>query len=208
MDPSMMIVVNSENSGPNGDENLWVKFFDKPVQNNFKSEKEGRPIFDTVTFVSIITPGQTGQKIERKVSDADKDRFPKQWMNYQRGQSEKIEGTPIDQWPVLNTAQVEEMKALKFYTVEQVSAASDAQVNSLGPNGFPLRDKAKAFLAQARDTAAAQKFAVENEALKSELADAKDEMARLAARLEALENRDEVNPVEAPKRRGRPPKVQ
>ena len=57
------------------------------------------------------------------------------------------------------------MKHFKFYTVEQIANASDAQLNTIGMaagmSPFALRDKAKAFLSSAKDTALVQQQADE-----------------------------------------------
>ena len=41
---------------------------------------------------------------------------------------------------------IEELRILKFQTVEQIAAASDAQLQRIGMGGPGLREKAKAFL--------------------------------------------------------------
>ena len=40
-----------------GDSKLFVVFYMKAVKNGFKSEQEGRPIFDDVPHIRIYTPG-------------------------------------------------------------------------------------------------------------------------------------------------------
>ncbi len=160
MQDSDMIIVNGTQT-TNGDENLFVKFYLKDVKNNFLSEKEGHPVYDKKVFVSILSPGSLLSQADRPVKDVDKERFPKQWMNYQNNQHAVITGMPLDQWPALDRNQIEELNAQKFYSVEQIAAASDAQLGNL-PNGFNLRTRAKAFIEYAKDTAAAQKLAADN----------------------------------------------
>ena len=95
-----------------------------------------------------------------------KDRFPVQWARYQNEKTDgDIEGTLLSEWPVLNSAVEAELKHFKFYTVEQVAQASDAQLNTLGMaagmSPLALRDKAKAYLGSAKDTALVQQQADE-----------------------------------------------
>lgn len=195
----------SSQGGDDADKNLWVKFFMNPVQNNFKSEKEGRPIYDEKLFISIIIPG-TPNKTERPARDEDKARFPKQWANFQAGQNEKVDGMPLEEWPQMTRALVDELRYKGFRSVEQIANASDAQMQGVGMGGgLGLRDKAKAFLALAKDTAAGQKFAAENEALKSQIADLQTQISQLNQQF--LKSQKPVT-AEAPKRRGRPPKAQ
>ena len=177
----------------NPDSVLFVKFFDKPEQNNFKTAAEGRPIMEMVTMIHIETPGNQLSIIERRAHDGDKARFPLQWAHYENTKGkdgEQIQGTLLSDWPILNAAQVEELKFFKFRTVEQVANASDQQINSVGmiagmsPHGF--REKAKLFLAAAKDTAFVSKqddlIKQQAEAMKKQA----DEMAEMKAQLAAL----------------------
>ncbi len=44
---------------------LVVMFYDRPVQDNFKSSKEGRAIFSDVVYIKINTPGMR-ERSERR----------------------------------------------------------------------------------------------------------------------------------------------
>jgi len=96
----------------------------------------------------------------------------------------------LEQWPLLTPSAIEELKGLKFYSIDQIAAASDQQLQVLemgfldmGP--FTLRTRAKAYLDSARNSALPQAQAAEMEALRKEMAekDAKhvQEMADLKA---------------------------
>lgn len=163
-----------------GDAALWVEFFKRPVHMTFKSEKEGRPIYEDRDFIRITTPGDRTSIIEREARNEDKERFRHKYEKYLSGQDVSTEGTPLEHWPQLTRSQVEELKHLKCFTVEQLAATSDAQCSRLGPGFLGLRTKASAFLEAAKDTAVAQKYAAENEALRQEMADLKAQFAQLA----------------------------
>jgi hypothetical protein len=178
---------------------LAVRFYQKEMQNEFQSEQSGRPVFYMADFVHIEIPGNQTSIIETFVNDSHKKRFPIQWAQYQNEKSSgsDFQGTPLRAWPILTSAQSEELKHFKFYTVEQVAAASDAQIGAIGmvagmaPSSF--RDKAKAFLSYATDTAAAQASVSEIAKRDQQIADLKAEIERIAKLAEAP-------------RRGRPPK--
>jgi hypothetical protein len=179
MDP--MQIVN-ETSANNGDENLFVQFFKAPVKMEYKSEQEGRPIYEERLMVRIQSPGNNNNIVEREAWDGDKLRFPKQWLQFQvKGEQAGVEGTPIEQWPALNRAQVEELRAVRFYTVESIANASDAQLQGMGMGGQGLRIKAQAYLKAAQDTALVQKQAADLERRDSEIAELKSQVERLAA---------------------------
>lgn len=171
---------------------LAVTFYMKAMQNNFETLKKGRPIFDDRLFVKIFTPGNDLNIIDTFATEQDKKRFPKQWAHFQNsnsGDSREL-GTPVAQWPLLTPAQGEELKGAKFFTVEQIAGASDQQLQSVGMiagmNPMTLRDKAKAYLAAASDTALPQFQAEELAKRDQEIADLKADQKRMADQLAAL----------------------
>ncbi len=188
-----------------GDAALWVKFFPKSVQNNFRSAKEGRPCFDEKVFVSIIAPGDQNNKVERPVTESDKQRFPKQWANFQNGQNEKVEGTPIEEWPAITRAQADELKYLGIRSIEQLVAASDSQMQKL-MGGASLKMKATAFLKTAKDSAEGQRLVEANQALQSQIDALKAQIAALGSN-PVKTDVNSSQPTAIPKRRGRPPKA-
>ena len=150
----------------NPDSRLNVKFYQRAVSNEFKSALEGRPIMEMRDFIIIEVPGNNLSVIDTFAAPEHKDRFPVQWARYQNEKTDgDIEGTLLSEWPVLNSAVAAELKHFKFYTVEQVAQASDAQLNTLGMaagmSPLALRDKAKAYLGSAKDTALVQQQADE-----------------------------------------------
>ena len=169
----------------NPDAALVVKFHKKPIQQPFLSNKEGRPIFQDVDYITIFTPGNDKNIIDTPVRQEHKNRFPQQWAMYQSSQTggDGMIGTPVSAWPMLTASQAEEFKAVKFFTVEQIANASDFQLQSLGmiggANPHVIRDRAKAYLAAAAGTAAPQAQA-------AELAEAKAQMAAMQEQINAL----------------------
>lgn len=170
----------------NPDSRLNVKFYQKAVQNNFKTANEGRPIMEMRDFVLIEVPGNNTLVIDTYAHEEHKKRFPIQWARYQNEKTDgDIEGTLLHDWPVLNSAVAAELKHFKFYTVEQIAQASDAQLNTLGMaagmSPFALRDKAKAFLSSAKDTAFVQQQAEELSKRDEIIARMEAQIAELAA---------------------------
>jgi hypothetical protein len=168
-------------------EGLIAEFFPQAIQNNHRSGLAGRPIFETYPFVRILIPGDKHSIVERKATDADKARFARQWRAFQDGEAPVETGTPIEQWPQLTVSQVAEFRAMHIRTVEHLAGLSDGNIAKLGPGGRGLVEKAKAFIAQAKDTAEAQRLAAENESLRNDIAALQEQVAQLAARLEAQE---------------------
>ena len=182
------------------DSRLNVKFYQKAIQNNFKTALEGRPIMEMADFILIEIPGNSNLTIDTFVSDTDKQRFPVQWARYQNEKTDgDIEGTLLHDWPVLNTAVAAELKHFKFYTVEQIASASDAQLNTLGMaagmSPLALRDKAKAFLGSAKDTAYAQQLAEKSSKQDEMIARMEAQIAELVAQT----NKPKAEPRAKPK---------
>ena len=102
-------------------------------------------------------------------------------------EDELVEGTPIEEWPILNRAQVDELRYMNIRTVEQLANVSDT--NAQGMMGINmLRQKAQTYLENAKDAALTERL---------------DEQAQMIAELQAkLAEQAE----EKPKRRGRPRK--
>lgn len=186
-----------------GDDKLRVKFYTEQVLMGLKTEQEGRPIFEPFPFISILVPGDIGNEVCRKATDADKERFLPLWRAFEANQDQSIVGTPLDAWTFLNDNQKHLLRYLEFTNVEQIAGASDNQLAKIGMGGFEMRTKAQAFLAAQKDVEAAQKFAVIAEESQKELAAMRD-------RLAALENGAPLiaEPAQDTPRRGRPPKVE
>jgi hypothetical protein len=168
----------------NPDSRLNVKFYQRAINNEFKSNLEGRPIMEMADFIVIEVPGDNLTVIDTFAVDEHKKRFPVQWARYQNEKTDgDIEGTLLHDWPILNAAVAAELKHFRFYTVEQIAAASDAQLNTLGMaagmSPLSLRDKAKAFLSSAKGSALVQQQADELRKRDEELSAMKAQLAEL-----------------------------
>lgn len=173
---------------------LAVRFYSKEMQNEFLTAKEGRPISYMADFVRIEIPGNQTSIIDTFVNNSHKAQFPQQWALYLNEKADgnnnpdNVQGTLLRDWPLLNAAQATELKHFKFYTVEQVANASDQQVMAIGMTAgmspLALRDKAKAFLENAKDSSFAQKQAEELKLRDQQIEDLKAQMERMAKMIE------------------------
>lgn len=181
-----MQIINEQNAS-NGDETLFVQFFKTPVLKEFESEQQGRPIYEDRVMVRIQSPGDMLNIVEREMNESHKRRFPRQWAHFEASTSDSavLDGTPVEQWALLNRSQVEELRAMKFRTVEQIANASDTQLQSIGMGGFGLRIKAQAFLEQAKDSALVERQAAELARRDEEINRLKQQMAQIAAQVSA-----------------------
>lgn len=208
-----------ESDIPNASSRLVVFFHKKMRQNDEKTLQEGRPIFDEVVYIKKMVPGDSLNIIDRPMYESDKNEFPMQWAHYmnKQGDDQMISGTPLIEWPIITTAQAEELRALKFYTVEQVANASDAQIVKIGMlagmSPYSFRDKAKSFLDKAKGIAEDSKRDEELNQLKQELAKKAEENAKIKAETEAKlatmqEQMSAILAAVGTKKTGRKPKAQ
>lgn len=175
-----------------------VRFYQKEELNNYETEQQGRPIYRMVDFVRIEIPGNQFSIIDTYANLDHKDKYPTQWARYQNEKRDlgdaDIQGTLLRDWSILTSAQVKELAHFHFYTVEQVSLASDEQIGKVtqivGMSGHSLREKAKAYLNVAKDSAHAMAQA--------------DELRKRDAEIEALKVQMQELLAAQPKR-GRPP---
>lgn len=194
-----------------GDSALTVRFYSRPVRNDFQSIEQARPIFQDVDYVEIFIPGDQNTILDTPVREDHKRRFPIQWAHYQNkhGGDPRINGTPLSQWPLLTPAMAEELKGLKFFTVESIAEASDGNIMKLGmaagmaPMAF--RERAQRYLEAAKGDSLATKQASELAALKAER-----EAAEQKHQQQIEELRQQMQALMAakpePKKRGRPAK--
>jgi hypothetical protein len=174
------------------DSRLQVRFYRKPVHQEQESMDAGRPIYKEFDFVHICVAGDTLTEIDTYALANHKTRFPIQWANYMNRQGandEEVVGTPVSEWPLVSKSQAEELRAMKFHTVESIANGSDQQLQRMGMaagmSPYAFRDKAKAFLNLATSAAETDKREHEINALKEELAKKDLETAKMKQETDA-----------------------
>lgn len=170
------------------------RFFMKAVQRMGDSERAGRPIFVEKEFVEILIPGDNRTVRVAEVSDEHRARWPQHYEAFKKGQEAPLNGTPLEAWPALNTAQVAELKALRVFTVEDLANMNESFYSNVGMGTRDLAKKAKAFLELAAGTADVQRMEAELSRRDAEIADLKRQIAELAERFDGGEKRGPGRP--------------
>ena len=188
------MAIESDTQG--ADSRLAVQFYKKSVKQEDASNEANRPIFKEFDFVKIMIPGDNLTEIDTYAQDSHKQRFPRQWAHYQNqvANHQDIVGTPLDQWPQVTRSQADELRGLKFATVESIADCSDQQLQRIGmvagmsPHNFRL--KAKAFLNLANDSAEVAHREAELQALKEEnakiTAETEAKLSKMQQQMDAL----------------------
>lgn len=177
-----------------------LRFYEEAARNNFVSDKLGRPIYDQVAMVEVISPGNNSFpvfEIERIFSD-EAGIPPRQSMYYARFETEykawktgnidaDMRGTPIDQWPAIDKTMAASLREARIFTVEGLANLPDEKLRVIGPGGLAWRAKAIAYLQEAAGNAPSEALAAENAQLRQELADVKASMGEMNANMEKLQ---------------------
>ena len=165
----------------NADTRLAVKFEKREVQDMVKTLEENRPIFKEVVFIKIAVPGDALTEIDRPMYDSDKNRFPLQWASFlnRQGEEQNYSGTSLKEWPLITKSQAEELRGLKFHTVESIAMSTDQAIQKIGMlagmSPYSFREKAQSFLKMAKEGADINAREAELNALKEENAKLKAE---------------------------------
>jgi hypothetical protein len=181
-----------------GDKRLYVKFSRRSRKHAFRSEQEGRPIYESVDYVTIQQPGERDQVV-RPVNESDKLRFPNHWRAYLADKEQVPDGTPVQLLFPNEPHVVDLLRDLKVFTVEQLAELGEHGIDKLGMDGRKLVGRAQAAISKAENLKEVNR-------LTGELRNATDRLAvlevanqKLLERIDALE---EARAEPAP-RRGR-----
>jgi len=167
------------------DKSVIPFFYLDAVEMTFKSEQEGRPIFEDREFVRIIIAGDSKTEHVREVTREDKERWHEQYKRFKNGlaEREQMVGTPLKEWPQLRPSEIRMWEAMNTFTVEQIANASDTALQAFGMGARETQVKARAWLAKAADVAATTSVAAENDRLKEQIAALQATVKELAARI-------------------------
>lgn len=164
---------------------MGVGFYVKPVVNAKKSKLAGHPVFEDREWVKIVTPGDRNSWVERVATDKDRQTYPRTYGIFKNTEkTQAVEGFRIEEWPQVTRAMAWTLKAANIFTVEQLATVSDTNIDKIGHSGRDLRSKAQAFVAVAKDSAAAHQFKAESDKKDMAIADLQRQISELAARLE------------------------
>ncbi len=199
---------NPEFSGAKDpDSGLYVEFFWHEEVDGWKSNEESLRLQKRVVvkapkapYVRIMVPGDKTSEWIGAVTEAQKQRFPRQWMAWQIsegliGGEEDIPGWKLSEWKEIDEALLHELTYLRFQTVEQLAGASDKQIQGIGIGGLALREKARVALRNRMG----EETRIALEADRAEKDDLKRQLAEMQGQMKALIAASEKRPP------GRPP---
>lgn len=180
-----------------------IRIWKDTAKNPFLSEKHGRAIFDEVTYAEVISPGSGSStphfELKREFApEMGPDTPPLRGVKYDEykqylddfEKNENIDatlaGTPLKEWAEMPRTMVASLRAQSIFTVDALAALPDTKLTLVGPDGRTWREKAKAYLENAKGSAYATKLAADLERERANHEDTRNQVAALAARVEEL----------------------
>lgn len=168
-----------------GDEDLIVLFKEDAIPDDVASEAAGYPKFRDADVIEIWVPGDRFNKIEREITEADKIRFKERYAEYKDKVAPAESGLPLALWPGIAKAMIKELAHFHIKTVEQLAALSDGNAQNVGPVS-ELRQRARDYLAIAKDGAATNKMRNEINARDVELSTLKKIVEQQGLKIEEM----------------------
>jgi hypothetical protein len=127
---------------------------------------------------------------------------------WKAGQDIPVNGTPLAAWSGITPEQAEIVRSFGLRTVEEVAAATDGIVSKVQLPGMrDIRDNARLFIESADQNKLAAQMAEKDREIASMRADMEELRQMLIEASKAAEPELNADGSEAPRRRGRPPKV-
>lgn len=167
----------TEGAPPGG---VYPRFYMEAVQDELASANAGHACYREEERVEIILPGNPLTCPVHRVNDEHRFRWAREYAAFKEGIEAAPDGIPIEEWPILNRAQVMELRALKIRTVEQMSQLPDtATQRAMGL--AQLREKARAFLDDAAAIALTERVTKENDTLRNQVSTLTRQVEELGA---------------------------
>lgn len=142
-----------------------VAFEVRPVEDRQASIAQGHYVAKDVIFAIVTRPGsrdssdfeaETWLKGVRQKVDAGSipstwlDEFTRRYEAFKRNEALPESGTPIKGWQLLPPSAQQTILQAGFRTVEELAQAGDAEIRGIGTGAITFREKARAWLDEAK----------------------------------------------------------
>lgn len=174
--------------------NVYPRFFIEAVQDELGSAAAGRPLFKNEERVELLMPGIAAYtRPVMRVTQEHIQKWPEAYHAFKSNMEAPLDGTPLEEWPVLTKAHVLELKALHIRTVEDIAHMSDTGLQKIGMGAREMQDKARAYLDDAdrmklteQQSAEIDRLSAENASLQRQVKEQGEMMQRLHSDVMAL----------------------
>lgn len=161
-------------------------FYLRQVRDEAATLASGSVVYKEEEFVRIRIPGDRFNVIDTNVSDHHRQRWPRQYEAFKAKKEQKVEGFPLEAWPVASPAVVSSLAEIHIQTVEQLANMAETGLPKMqGIREIQMR--AREFITAKADSASVIKLqrTMEDQRKQLELRD--EAIQQLQRRLEVLE---------------------
>ena len=166
------------------DKKLLVVFYTEAIKNESKTTEAGRPIFDDIDHIKILSPGSRDTFVS-EATEEYQNRFRAQWEKYKARQDQHTTGTRLDSIPWMTKGQCAELAAVNCFTAEQLVGMPD-NLSQKFMGHHQLKARMQAFLDAAAGAAPALKLQAELESRDEQLKMQGDQIRALMAKVDEL----------------------
>lgn len=182
----------------------YVAFETRAVEDRAASVAQGHYVAKDVIFVTVTRPGSRDTSdfvaeewLKRMQQQAQNGTIPPTWVDafhqrfeaFKKNETLPEEGTPIKGWQLASPAVQQTLLQAGFRTVEELATAGDAEIRGIGTGAITFREKARAWLDEAKTKGvSAEKIAD----LTQKIADLTDLTQRLLDENKALREKAEA----------------
>lgn len=171
------------------DKGVWPRFYMDTVPDEFESMRQGRRCYKQEERVEVYMPGNNLHIPVLRVTDEHRQRWAREYEAFKAGMDPAVNGTPIEEWPAINRAQMMELKYLNFRSVEDIANAPDSAIQRIGMGGRILRDRAKAFVDDAERIAVVERQSSELQAVISKNSELELQVKSMNEQMQTLQSR-------------------
>lgn len=94
------------------------------------AEANGVPKFKTYDIIEVQ---RGGERTPVRVEEWHKTAYKTQWDAFQAGKEQPINGTPLEQWPLITVEVLAELKHYGIRTIEQLEEPTEETKRRMGP---------------------------------------------------------------------------
>jgi hypothetical protein len=173
-----------------------VAFGFYPMINAKETEARGTDVYDDVEHIKVAIPGDRNNILLQPSSPAYRKRFPHAYQSFKDRTVTGGEGAgkPLTHWPMVTRAMAMTLMAAHVRTVEMLAGLSDEHLQKFPGNIQELRDKARAYLDDAKSGAALNKALTDAQRQEATIAALQAQINQLQSReLERQQKEAEVN---------------
>ena len=156
------------------DKKLLVLFYRATEKNITKSTEAGRPIFDEIDCIKIITPGSRDTFVGLATEEYQL-RFATQWNRYKAGREQTASGTPLNMLPWMTMSQIAEFEAVGCKTIEHLVNMPDS-LSQKFMGHHQVKARAQEYLDYAKDQAPTVKLHAELEKRDEQIKELQEQM--------------------------------